>query len=151
MTARYAFTPTAMKISVKKVDNEHLLEEVFGIRKKVFVVEQQVDEREEYEFEEESVHFMASVDGQNVGTARWRQTDKGIKLERFAVLSEYRSTGVGSALVQAVIADIPKEHQYLYLHAQLTAMGLYAKFGFKEEGPMFEEAGIKHYKMVLKR
>ncbi len=140
-----------MKISVKKVDNEQLLEEVFGIRKLVFVVEQQVDEREEYEFEEESLHFIATCEGKNVGTARWRKTEKGIKLERFAVLSDYRSSGVGSALVKAVIADIPEEYKYLYLHAQLTAMGLYAKFGFKEKGPMFEEAGIQHYKMVLKR
>jgi predicted GNAT family N-acyltransferase len=58
---------------------------------------------------------------------------------------------VGSALLLAVVADIPEEHHYLYLHAQLTAMGLYSKYGFIAEGPMFEEAGIKHFKMVLKR
>lgn len=140
-----------MEVIVKKIDTKDLLNEAFKIRKKVFVEEQEVDEREEYEFEEESTHFIAQIDGKYVGTARWRETDKGIKLERFAVLSEHRSSGVGSALVQAVIKNIPEHFTYLYLHAQLTAMGLYAKYGFKEEGPMFEEAGIKHYKMVLKR
>ena len=55
------------------------------------------------------------------------------------------------SLMNAVINDIPSNHQYLYLHAQLTAMGLYAKYGFVETGPMFEEAGIKHFKMVLNR
>jgi predicted GNAT family N-acyltransferase len=29
-------------------------------------------------------------------------------------------------------------------------MGLYTKFGFIAEGPQFEEAGIQHFKMVLK-
>jgi GNAT superfamily N-acetyltransferase len=30
--------------------------------------------------------------------ARWRKTDKGYKLERFAVLKQYRGLGVGQAL-----------------------------------------------------
>lgn len=140
-----------MEIIVTNIIDKEILEEAFKIRRKVFVEEQEVDEEEEYEFEEESHHFIASINGVYVGTARWRQTDKGVKLERFAILKEYRSMGVGSALVKAVIKNIPEQFAYLYLHAQLTAMGLYAKFGFKEEGPMFEEAGIKHYKMVLNR
>lgn len=140
-----------MSVQVQKINNNETLEEAFKIRKVVFVVEQEVDEAEEYEFEEESVHFIASVDGKYAGTARWRKTDKGVKLERFAVLKEFRSKGVGSALVSAILNDIPSDHHYLYLHAQITAMGLYAKFGFESEGDMFEEAGIKHYKMILKR
>lgn len=140
-----------MEIIVTNIIDKKILEEAFKIRRKVFVEEQEVDEEEEYEFEEESQHFIASINGVYVGTARWRQTDKGVKLERFAILKEYRSMGVGSELVKAVIKNIPEEFAYLYLHAQLTAMGLYAKYGFIEEGPMFEEAGIKHYKMVLNR
>lgn len=140
-----------MEIIISDIKDENTLNEAFKIRKKVFVEEQEVDESEEYEFEEESHHFIASVNGKFVGTARWRKTEKGVKLERFAILKEYRSMGVGSALVQAVVKNIPAEFTYLYLHAQLTAMGLYAKFGFVEEGPMFEEAGIKHFKMVLRR
>ncbi len=140
-----------MEIIVKNIVDNKTLEEAFAIRKQVFVVEQMVDESEEYEFEEISHHFIAEVDGKYVGTARWRQTEKGVKLERFAILKEFRSKGVGSALVAAVINNIPQEFTYLYLHAQLTAMGLYAKFGFEKEGPMFEEANIQHYKMVLKR
>ena len=140
-----------MSISVSKINDNSILEEAFKIRRQVFVIEQNVDEREEYEFEDVSTHFIATVNGKYAGTARWRKTDNGVKLERFAVLNEYRSSGVGSALLNAVINDIPSNHQYLYLHAQLTAMGLYAKYGFVETGIMFEEAGIKHFKMVLNR
>lgn len=140
-----------MKIIVEKITDNSILQEAFNIRKQVFVIEQMVDEREEYEFEEISTHFIAKIGDHYAGTARWRKTENGVKLERFAVLADYRSHGVGSALLQAVLSDIPTEHHYLYLHAQLTAMGLYSKFGFIAEGPMFEEAGIKHFKMVLTR
>ena len=142
---------TDLEVVVKLIIDEDTLKQAFDIRRKVFVLEQEVDEHEEYEFEEDSTHFIAEINGQAVGTARWRKTANGVKLERFAVLKEFRSMNVGSALVQTIINHIPIEHTYLYLHAQLTAMGLYAKYGFIQEGPMFEEAGIKHYKMVLKR
>lgn len=140
-----------MDIKVFKINDPSILQEAFKIRKEVFVIEQEVDETEEYEFEEESTHFIAIVDGQYAGTARWRLTDKGVKLERFAVKKEFRSLGLGSQLLSTILNDIPENHHYLYLHAQLTAMGLYSKFNFIAEGDMFEEAGIKHYKMVLNR
>jgi predicted GNAT family N-acyltransferase len=30
-------------------------------------------------------------------------------------------------------------------------VGFYTQFGFEKEGQQFEEAGIQHYKMVLKK
>lgn len=124
----------------------------FAIRREVFVEEQQVDTREEYdEFEATSQHYLAMLADQAVGTCRWRKTANGIKLERFAVLKPFRSSGVGSALVAACLHDIPASEGYLYLHAQLTAVGLYKKMGFVAEGEQFTEANIQHYKMVLKR
>lgn len=140
-----------MEIKILKITEPTVLQEAFKIRKEVFVVEQKVDESEEYEYEEESTHFIAMVNNEYAGTARWRLTDKGVKLERFAVKKDFRSLGVGSRLLSSIINDIPTEHHYLYLHAQLTAMGLYSKYNFIAEGEMFEEAGIQHYKMILKR
>src|SRR5690606_8697121 len=103
------------------------------------------------EFEEISTHFLARVDGVPAGTARWRPTAKGVKLERFAVLMPIRGMGVGQALVKGVLEDIAdqKEHttQLLYLHAQLPAVPLYEKFGFKKEGEVFMECGIAHFSM----
>lgn len=135
------------------------LDTAFAIRRRVFVEEQLVDAREEYdEFEVTSTHFLARVDGTPSGTARWRRTANGIKLERFAVLPEHRGQGVGKALVRTVLNDVfnQQPHQptinpaeQIYLHAQVSAMPLYAGFGFEAVGPMFAEAGIQHYKMVL--
>ena len=103
----------------------------------------------EWEHEDESTHFLATVDGEPAGASRWRKTDKGYKLERFAVLASFRGNGVGQALVKAVLDDLPSDAEYIYLHAQIQAVTLYEKFGFEKTGPEFEEAGIRHYKMVL--
>ncbi len=138
------------RLEVKKIINPEDLEKVFSIRRKVFVEEQHCPPELEWEFEDESTHFMGIVNGTPAGAARWRKTDKGYKLERFAVLKEFRGCGMGKALVQAVLNNLPTDAQYIYLNAQLTAIGLYEKFGFKIVGSQFEEAGIQHFKMVLK-
>jgi predicted GNAT family N-acyltransferase len=142
-------------IQVVPITGDQQQQEAFRIREAVFVQEQNVPADEEYdEYETSSRHFLAYADGTTpCGTARWRFTDKGIKLERFAVLKEFRSRKVGSALVQAVLDDV-RQHPLsggkpTYLHAQVTAMPLYAKFGFQPVGDMFLECDIQHYKMKL--
>jgi predicted GNAT family N-acyltransferase len=137
------------RIEVRKVSNAEELEHVFAIRRKVFVDEQNCPPELEWEYEDESVHFLGTVNAEPAGASRWRKTEKGYKLERFAVLKEYRGLGLGQALVGTVIKDLPEDATYIYLHAQLDAMPLYAKFGFKKAGEQFEEAGIQHFKMVL--
>jgi len=134
------------EIVVQKVNDPADLEKVFDIRRQVFVVEQNCPPELEWEFEDESIHFLATVNGEPAGASRWRKTDKGYKLERFAVLEQFRG-GVGKALVQAVLDDLPADATYVYMHAQLPAVTLYEKFGFEKTGPEFEEAGIRHYKM----
>ena len=141
-------------INVLPISSPADLESAFAIRRQVFVEEQQVSAREEYdEYEDSSTHFLARADGVPCGTARWRRTSNGVKLERFAVLAAYRGHGVGKALVRAVLDDVfaqqPEPIERIYLHAQVTSMPLYTGFGFVAVGPMFEEAGIQHYKMVL--
>ncbi|MBS9523924.1 GNAT family N-acetyltransferase [Litoribacter alkaliphilus] len=141
-----------MNIEITKIKTEEALTAIFNIRQEVFVFEQNVHPEEEYdEFEETSTHFLALLEGVPAGTARWRYTDNGVKLERFAVLKEMRGKGVGQALVKAVVDDIAREEaakgQLLYMHAQLAAVPLYEKFNFEKEGDIFSECEIEHYKM----
>lgn len=140
--------PTNLK--VEKVTEQADLDKVFAVRREVFVVEQHCPPELEWEFEEESNHFLATIDGEPAGACRWRKTDKGYKLERFAVLQKFRGAGAGQALVQAVLNDLPPDADYVYLHAQVQAVSLYEKFNFEKTGPEFEEAGIRHYKMIRK-
>ena len=127
-----------------------MLKKVFAIRREVFVDEQNCPPELEWEHEDESNHFLATVDNEPAGASRWRKTDKGYKLERFAVLSKFRGNGVGQALVKAVLDDLPADAGYIYLHAQIQALNLYERFGFEKTGPEFVEAGIRHYKMIRK-
>jgi len=136
-------------IQVNKVSDPAKLEKVFAIRREVFVNEQSCPPELEWEHEEESTHFLAKVDEEPAGAARWRKTANGYKLERFAVLKKFRGLGVGQALVKAVLADLPENADHVYLHAQVQAVSLYEKFLFEKFGEEFEEAGIRHYKMVL--
>ncbi|MDB5022702.1 MAG: family N-acetyltransferase [Mucilaginibacter sp.] len=138
------------KVHVNKVTDPADLERVFAIRREVFVGEQNCPPELEWEHEDESNHFLATVDGIPAGASRWRKTDKGYKLERFAVLKNFRGHGVGQALVQTVLDDLPADADYVYLHAQVQAVTLYERFGFVKTGPEFEEAGIWHYKMIRK-
>src|SRR5258708_34397448 len=135
------------KVLVKRATDPSDLENVFAIRREVFVGEQNCPPELEWEFEDESNHFLATVDGEPAGASRWRKTDKGYKLERFAVLKKFRGFGVGQELVKAVLNDLPPDAEYVYMHAQIQAVSLYEKFNFIKTGPEFEEAGIRNFKM----
>lgn len=138
-------------VVVHKITTEDDLKKAFHIREKVFVEEQNVDRREEYDdFEETSIHFLASENNTPLGTARWRVKGDKVKLERFAVLKEARGKGVGAALVKAVVDDVKqsgKQHQ-MYMHAQVHAVPFYEKLGFQKHGEMFLECEIEHFVMV---
>ncbi|PJJ84338.1 GNAT family N-acetyltransferase [Mucilaginibacter auburnensis] len=143
--------PKPVEIKVNKVNNPETLQTVFAIRKEVFVVEQKCPPELEWEHEEDSHHFLALVDGEPAGACRWRKTDLGYKLERFAVLKQHRGKGVAHMMVSTALRDLPSDADYIYLNAQIDAMPLYAKSGFEKVGEQFEEAGIQHFKMVKKR
>lgn len=140
------------KINVSKIaQGSPDLQKAFAIRHQVFVLGQGCPAELERNQEDESNHFLAFIGDKPAGASRWRKTENGIKLERFAVLDEHRGQGVGQALVAAVLNDLPVDEHYVYLHAQLPAVGLYEKFGFEKVGSEFVEAGIRHYKMELKK
>jgi len=120
-----------------------------AIRHEVFVKGQNVDPAIEYEHEEEARHYLLLLDEKPVATARWRETEKGIKLERFATLKEYRNMGFGADLLKEILKDIFPLNKKIYLHSQLTAVPFYEKYGFVKEGKIFYEANIGHYKMTF--
>ncbi|MCX2741700.1 GNAT family N-acetyltransferase [Pontibacter anaerobius] len=140
-------------IEVKQAAREEDLKAAFAIREKVFVQEQQVPRESEYDAHESTArHYLATYGGVPCGAARWRKTEAGVKLERFAVLPEFRSKSVGAEVLKLVLEDVKAEQpgQKIYLHAQLPAVNFYKRHGFAEEGDMFTECDIQHYKMVYK-
>jgi predicted GNAT family N-acyltransferase/DNA-binding MarR family transcriptional regulator len=135
-------------VKVNKVSGADELKMVLAIRKEVFVREQNVPPEFEARNDEDAVHYLATVNDLPAGTARYRKTDSGIKLERFAVLKYYRGMQVGDTLVKTILNDLPA-YLPVYLYAQVDIAGLYVRNGFRQVGDEFEEATIKHIKMVL--
>lgn len=138
-------------IRVKKVETDKELKQTFKIREAVFVGEMKISPDEfSDDFDNQSVHFIAYVSGKPVGASRYRVTEDGIKLDRFAVLKEYRGKGVGKRLIQTALGQIEASFAsgtLLYLHAQLNVLPLYARYGFEPSGEKFMEAGKEHYQM----
>jgi predicted GNAT family N-acyltransferase len=141
-------------ITVKEIKNKKDQKKAQEIRHEVFVIGQNVPaELEIDEFERDAIHYLAFLNNNPVGAARWRITNEGVKLERFAVLIEFRGRGIGSAMVEKILSDIKRDPEAgdreIYLHSQIDAIPLYRKFGFVKYGNMFDEAGLMHYSMRL--
>jgi predicted GNAT family N-acyltransferase len=136
-------------IEVKRFSfgNSELANQAFAIRRKVFVEEEGVDPALEYDKEEEAHHYLLLEEGKAVATARWRETEKGIKLERFAVLPELRNRGLGEIILKEVLKDVTKLGKTVYLHSQLRAVPFYERNGFVKQGEIFFEAGMGHFLM----
>ena len=129
--------------------DKDLAEQAFAIRKAVFVEEQGVDPTLEYDHEEDASHYLLFLGEKPIATARWRETDKGIKLERFAVLPSFRNRGIGEIILKEVLRDVCVSGRKIYLHAQVKAVSFYERNGFTKEGQLFTEAGIDHFLMKL--
>ncbi len=118
-----------------------------GIRITVFVNEQGVPQSLELdEFDPVSWHALGWHGNQAIGTGRLLADGK---IGRLAVLKDYRGKGIGKSLLKSLI-EFGQEQgiERFYLHAQTTAIGFYESLGFKTKGPVFNEAGIEHIKMI---
>jgi len=146
--------PSAMPATAYRVTDLRDLDAAFAIREKVFVEDQGVPATLENDAHDrtDARHYLArTADSTPAGAARWRETENGVKLERFAVLEGFRNQEIGAALLYAVLADVQAElpDAEIYLNAQLRAVPFYERHGFRKEGELFEEANIQHYRMVL--
>ena len=126
------------------------LDACFAIRRTVFVVGQGVPlELDRDDDDAKATHWIARAgNGEAVGTARARVVGGSAKAERVAVLRERRGTGVGRSLMEAVEQWAASEGLgRVELNAQVDAVPFYLALGYREEGELFEEAGIPHRAM----
>lgn len=128
------------------------LDACLALRRIVFIQEQDVPEAEEMDgLDDSATHFLATLDGRPVGTARMHIIDGTAKIGRVCVLAETRGTGLGAALMQAVLdhARSGGNAERAILGAQLHALPFYEKLGFLAYGPEFDDAGIPHRMMEI--
>ncbi|GHH60573.1 acetyltransferase [Kitasatospora indigofera] len=159
MTPVDGVTPVTPVIRVAEGAEDLAL--VHGVRREVFIVEQQIPEDEEWdELDATSEHLLAiGADGAALGTARLIHGEQALKitgglpgrvlLGRLAVLKAARGTGLGAVLVRAVeAAGRARGATELELHAQVQALGFYERLGYTAEGPEYLDAGIPHRTMT---
>jgi len=96
-----------MKIKVKIINTKKEHEMCLAIRRQVFILEQNISKQIETDDHlVNATHILAFSKEKAVGTARYRRTDSGIKLERFAVLKQFRNLGIGKALVLFILEKL---------------------------------------------
>ena len=140
-----------MPLVVKKLESSEEIEAVRLLRMRVFVDEQGVPpEVEMDEFDDVAIHAIAYKFGLVVGTGRLiLDTDTDARIGRMAVNADLRRTGVGAAVL-AFLENEARSHgiKLIKLHAQNYVKHFYAKYGYRERGNTFFEAGILHIEMT---
>ena len=118
------------------------------IRRAVFIEEQQIAEKDEWDAEDPgSVHVLARLNRDPVGTGRLNAAGK---IGRIAVLASRRGHGIGTQILRRLLDEARRLGiREPYLHAQVQAMPFYEKLGFERKGGEFDEAGIPHVRMSL--
>jgi predicted GNAT family N-acyltransferase len=116
------------------------------IRRQVFVIEQGVDERLEWDNDDaNSEHFIAYINGDAVGCARLVGNKK---IGRMAVLKAFRANGVGSKILDHIKRhSSQKRYTRLVLSAQCHAYEFYRSNGFEAFSVPYEDANIPHIDM----
>lgn len=140
-------------MNIIKITKEEDLKKAFCIRKEVFVVEQGVPLKDEFDMfdtlDGKCEHILAFYNEEPVGTGRIRAVDGIGKLERICIRKPYRKHGLGKTIIKA-LEDIASEQQLpkVKLHGQTHAESFYQKLGYQTASEFFMEDGIPHILMM---
>ncbi len=122
------------------------------IRSAVFIDEQRIPAEMEWDAADAGcVHAVAyNRMGMPLATGRLLEHVPGTaKIGRMAVLASVRGSGIGRAVLDALMgAARARGEREVLLHAQTSAAAFYLRAGFQPRGPEFDEAGIAHVEMV---
>jgi predicted GNAT family N-acyltransferase len=127
------------------------LENAFSIRKKVFVDEQGVPLKDEFDtLNGQYEHILAYYIGQPVGTGRIPILEGIGKLERICILEPYWKFGIGKKIISALEEiTVEKGTHQVKLHGQTQAEGFYRKLGDQASSVEFIEDGIPHILTII--
>lgn len=122
---------------------------IAALRRAVFIEEQSVPEALEWETVDAQCRWWLAETPVEGVVGIVRLLDSG-RIGRLAVRQTWRRKGVGTALLNAVLAAARRSGMKdIYLCAQTQALDFYARHGFSAEGPEYLDAGIPHRTMWL--
>jgi predicted GNAT family N-acyltransferase len=139
------------RVIIKEATSPEEMEHVFQMRDEVFVHEQHLTNDARFDPDDRrSVHFLAYLDDQPVGTGRLTMIKREAQVAWVAVRIPYRQSGVGKAVMIAILERArDEEADYVVLNAQSHALEFYSRLGFESMGHEFRMAGIPHQVMML--
>ena len=126
-----------------------LPQEAEMIRTRVFIDEQGFHDEFD-ETDRNSLHAVLFIDGKPAGTARMFTENGGSSyhIGRMAVLKEYRKTGLGSDIMNALCKKAKElGAEKCELSAQCRAEGFYKTLGFTAHGDTYPDEGCPHIHM----
>ena len=138
-----------MSFEVRPAAGPNELGQAMELRREVFVVEQQVDEAEEFDGREgECVHVVAVDGGRVIGCCRLLPAGEVVKLGRMVVASGRRREGVaGALLAESDLQAAALGASRITLSAQTYVTSLYEQAGYEVTSEPFDEVGIEHVRM----
>jgi predicted GNAT family N-acyltransferase len=122
----------------------------FALRREVFVIEQQIDEAEEFDAHDLTArHLVALSEGRVVGTLRLIGETGMVRVGRVAVAQAFRGRGIALAMMRyAMQHEVAAGRSRFHLDAQVDKVGFYERLGFVAEGEPFDDgSGIMHLAM----
>ena len=142
------------------MSNIHLLKLSFNdndfsiikhIRKIVFADELGISKSELFdECDKFCDHFIIFDEKNIVGSVRFVSLGKTIKLERMAILQEFRRKNYGkNSILQLKEFYNAQGYTQITLDSIYTVRDFYKKCGFLEKGDIFQRVGIDHIRMSL--
>lgn len=120
------------------------------VRHEVFVLGQQVPLALDVDGLDPAALHLLVIDGDRaIGTARLRDVDGNVKIERVAVRASHRGRGLGRALMERLHAEAAGlGYHEAVLHAQVAVIPFYEGLGYTAHGEPFLDAGIWHREMT---
>ena len=122
--------------------------DIRNIRQRVFIDEFGISPELEWDNQDQGAQYVLIYDDNKaIATGRLLMTGQ---IGRMAVLPDYRGSGIGALLLQALM-ELGRADGFdqLWCTAQTSAQGFYQKYGFSAEGEVFTAAGIAHIEMCI--
>lgn len=134
--------------------NKYELHDIFALRVKVFVVEQNCPYQELDGKDKHCFHIIGEYNDQVISTARIIPAGISypeVSLGRVVVDSEYRNKGIAHKMMEEVLSFSKNEFgkHTIKISAQEHLENFYTTHGFTATGKKYLEDGIPHIEMLL--
>ena len=141
------------KVHLLKLDfHDTSFSNIKKIRKDVFTTEMGISESELFDDDDKICDHYIIFDGKEaVGSVRLLKINDHVKLERMAILHEFRKKNYGKeSIIQLTEYYRDSGYSKMILDSVFSVRDFYKKCGFVEEGKIFQRVGIDHIRMSLK-